>query len=479
MVRKISEEFDVIVTLATYWKTTMPKKPRKKGGSAAWRDWDGLIVLLDEFIKFVPVYQGLLDKVPVAANPGFIRSQGPDRLLESFSILSRACEQRRGAVSGDSMSTYLAQSEDVLEDYCARWKPQTIEKEKFEKLETPVVYFDKLYGVTRALFKPQIPVISIPLTDYNQRTNWQALAHEFGHHIYWNSLTNIRDVAEFHEKLVSAIRRKVSAQYAEIWENWLEEIFADICGVLFAGPEYVVSCQELAAEQVKSPEEFVLDDREHPSLFIRPVIVEKVMEEIKGRINDGTFESAHTALSQRWNVFSADMISQLESKVQRSNNDIPEDELWRERVGVLKDEVSDVVSTVLYEPCWPGGWRLLDLVEFYGKNSLSPQEVSELDTMRNIGIIPPVSFSPVTAGVVEGPADEDVPDNLKDLWEFIKTRLAARTSGTPEPLKKWTALLELGLEEDHSHFLKHYTLKRHVPWGRWHRHTEGNAILWS
>jgi hypothetical protein len=478
MVRKISEKFDVIVTLATHWRTTMPQKPRRKG-SAEWRDWDGLTILLDEFIKFVPVYQNLLGKVPPVANPGFVRNQGPDRLLESFSIISRACEQRRGAVNGDSMSTHLAQSEDVLEDYCARWKPQTIEKVKYEKLETPVVYFDKLYGITRALFKPQIPVISIPLTDYNQRANWLALAHEFGHHIYWNSLTSIRDVDEFHGNLVSAIRRTISAMYAEVWENWLEEIFADVCGVLFAGPDYVVSCQELAAEQVKSLEDFVLDDHEHPSLFIRPVIVEKVMEETKSRVNNGTFESAHTTLAQRWNIFSEDLIPQLDSKLRRDNNDIPDDKLWRERVEVLKNEVSAVVSTVLYEPCWPGGLSLLNLVDFYGKNPLSAQEILELEEIKNIGVIPPVTFAPRTAEGIIDPSDEDVPENLKDLWEFIKARLANRTSGAPEPLKKWTALLELGLEEDHSHFFKHYSLKRHVPWGRWHRHTEGNATIWS
>jgi len=222
----------------------------------------------------------------------------------------------------------------------------------------------------------------------------------------------------------------------------------------------------LVAEQVKSPEDFVSDDFEHPSLFIRPVIVERVMEEIKGRVNNDMLDSALSVISQRWDSFRENMISQLKDKAEM------------DKVNALNDEVAMVVSTILYEPYLPGEVCLLDLVDFYGKSPLSNQEILELEEMKNIGGIPLVSFS--SEGEIVGPSDEDVPDNLRDLWSFIKTKLAGRAhQAEREPLKEWTALLELGLEEDHSHFFKHYSLQRHLPWGRWHRHTEGNAILWN
>ena len=54
----------------------------------------------------------------------------------------------------------------------------------------PIVYFDKLYAITRSDFI-SYPLLSIPLYDYDPQNpvRWQSsLGHELGHYIYWNSL---------------------------------------------------------------------------------------------------------------------------------------------------------------------------------------------------------------------------------------------------------------------------------------------------
>ena len=466
MIRSTSDKFGNVKNLASYWGNTMPKKPRKKGGGPEWREWNGLISLLNEFSNFVPKYQSLLGKVPSSVNPGFLRNQGPLRLLESFSIISRACEQRRGTVTKDSMQIYLAQAEDILESYCERWNPYTKSEDRYEKLETPVVYFDKLFGITRALYVPQIPIISIPLTDYNQPDHWQALAHEFGHHIYWNALADIKDVDNVHENLISAIKKQTNSESGKVWKAWLEEVFADICGALFAGPGYVISCQNLAAEQAKTLNDFLADDGEHPSLYIRPLITGRVLEEIIDQTGNMELKSLHVIITKRWNDFNNSMLSQLK------------DTEVKTKLDTLVADVPKLVAIILREPCWPTDKHLLELVDFFGKNQLNSQEIEEVNNLRGIAPLPANHIE--DSGTVSSPLDDDVPENLKNIWSFIKGKLSNRTDQrTTTPLDEWVALLELGLEEDHTHFFSHSTLKRHLPWGRLHRHITGNAIIWG
>ena len=466
MIRSTSDKFGNINSLASHWGNTMPKKPRKKGGGPEWREWNGLISLLNEFSNFVPKYQSLLGKVPSSVNPGFLRNQGPQRLLESFSIISRACEQRRGKVTNDSMPTYLAQAEDILESYCERWNPYIKGEDRYEKLETPVAYFDKLFGITRALYVPKIPIISIPLTDYNQPDHWQALAHEFGHHIYWNALVSINDVDDVHKNLIFAIQKQITTESAGIWSDWLEEVFADICGTLFAGPSYVISCQDLAAEQAKTLNDFLADDGEHPSLYIRPLITGRVLEEIIAQTGNAELQSLNDIITIRWRGFNSSMLSQLK------------DDTVKNKLITLTAEVPAVVSAILHEPCWPISKTLLELVDYYGKNLLSPQDIEELNRLKGAEVLQPDHVG--KSVVASGPLDDDIPDNLKSLWGFIKARLGKRSGQQiGDPLDEWIALLELGFEEGHTHFFPHTWLTRHFPWGRLHRHAAGSKIIFG
>ncbi|MBK9094427.1 MAG: hypothetical protein IPM84_17010 [Anaerolineae bacterium] len=153
-------------------------------------DQDGLETLIGKFKDFAIEYATTLDNANQSGQLSFLLRSGIERLLQEWNILSRACEQRRetnpkymkSEDRQESTRYYLEQADAMLASYCARWKSP--DDPVYVPLQTPVVYFEKLYRISRALFAPDIPVISIPLSDYDAPDRWQALAHEIGHHIF-------------------------------------------------------------------------------------------------------------------------------------------------------------------------------------------------------------------------------------------------------------------------------------------------------
>ncbi|MEW6401352.1 MAG: hypothetical protein AB1649_06100, partial [Chloroflexota bacterium] len=134
--KNLTARIDSVKNLAGHWSRTMPKKPGKRGENGKQRDWDGLIHLLQEFSDFAKGYAQVLADAPVL-NQRFVVNAAMDRLLHNFYTLSRACEQRRGLVTKDSLAYFLAQAEDVLEGYCGQWLASD---QAYVALKTPVVY---------------------------------------------------------------------------------------------------------------------------------------------------------------------------------------------------------------------------------------------------------------------------------------------------------------------------------------------------
>lgn len=240
--------------------------------------------LLGEFVKFSDEYIELLGKVPGTISRNcFVVNNGIEKLLQEWNVLSRASEQR---LIGD-LKENLDKASDMAKTYCDKWN--AIPRDKpYHALETPVVYFEKLFRISRAIYAPQIPVISIPLTDYDQPENWQSLAHELSHHIFWNGF-NPDEISAAHQELdrnistqlfstqtstsilgkIRSLRQQVDR--VEIWENWLEEVFADVYGTLLAGLPYAISSQDRMAVRVNRDDDFLLADHHHPCVYLRPV----------------------------------------------------------------------------------------------------------------------------------------------------------------------------------------------------------------
>jgi len=193
------------------------------------------------------------------------------RLQTEAETINRACQQRETP----EFSGFLAQADELARKYYERFHGY-----KFDSAALPITYFDKLFGIRRSLYTPY-PLLSIPLLVFNDPGQWEGgLAHELGHYIYWNS-SALKTFGSIRPRLECAVLQamniscenyatfEVGAKVADIWIGWLEETFADICGTLLVGPNFVASGQLLAEEMGAS---LASDDGEHPAPFIRPLI---------------------------------------------------------------------------------------------------------------------------------------------------------------------------------------------------------------
>lgn len=129
-----------------------------------------------------------------------------------------------------------------------------------------------------------------------------AIAHEVGHFRFWHSFPQTGDVspesgANMPDWVKQAKAPRLNLrelfypfQYALAPTDvptppWAEEIFADVYGVLFGGPEYIRSAMELALEHsTKGLVDFDYTDP-HPTPLIRPVLMIKALGELtKGAV---------------------------------------------------------------------------------------------------------------------------------------------------------------------------------------------------
>ncbi|MDM8527066.1 hypothetical protein QUF58_02535 [Anaerolineales bacterium HSG24] len=314
---RYQRKLKAIVALADRWQGAINKE-----------EWPDLIKLLKKFSGFSKGYIRLTEQMPPEiARPQFVLKRGIDKLLNEWSTISRACEQRieRAENNGDSfqhgdLSDNLKGARKKLQSYCERWNGEGTAN-PYLPLNEPVVYFEKVYRLSRSVYAPEIPIISIPLVDYDpdysynssepdeKQVRWTALAHEFGHHIFWNSLEleNMAQMrSDMREKVIDALavsaergkaiigiqRIHVSQKMVErttLWGHWLEEVFADVCGTLLDGPAYALSAQDIAAERVAVVDDLIKDDHEHPAPYLRPLISIQVLEKMAQETDSDEF----------------------------------------------------------------------------------------------------------------------------------------------------------------------------------------------
>lgn len=200
-------------------------------------------------------------------------------LADELNIITRACEQRQNTIYRHALKQ--AESEALI--YYKRFNGYKA-KQNGEPI-TPIPYFEKVSAITRYVFTP-FPVISVPLRFMNLAKGRRCgLAHEMGHHFYWNSTPAIQadTTKEARLQMRGAIQRAINEcdldisqegkeGLIEIWQTWQEETVADIFGVLLVGPEYVEMLQRLEDEKAFTDDDLIEDDSEHPSPCIRPRI---------------------------------------------------------------------------------------------------------------------------------------------------------------------------------------------------------------
>lgn len=306
---------------------------------------DPICKLLHEFMVFSTEYIELLKKVPqTISRNSFVVKNGIEKLSQEWNMLSRASEQRLIAGLKDE----LDRASSLAKTYCDKWNniPQ---KQSAPALGMPVVYFEKMFRISRSIYAPQIPLISIPLTDYDQSENWHSLAHEFSHHIFWNGLGD-QEIGRAHQELRKSVTQLFPSETgkaarpqtvrAELWVNWLEEIFADVYGTLLAGYPYAVSAQERMAERVNRKEDFLEADEEHVCVYLRPLISLYTLDYIakKWNADQAPVKAQLDTLMQRWSTFSTPG-----SKLKYKN--IP--------LATLADDLRKIVDLVVCGNYWP------------------------------------------------------------------------------------------------------------------------------
>ena len=456
--------------------------------------WPGLRTLLQEFSDFANDYIHFLKETPksVSRSP-FVLNMGVNRLLEQWSILSRACEQRLGPVGSQADPTgfeyNLRKAGKFAKKYCDRWCPEGNTKPPYQKLSEPVVYFEKLYGISRAIYAPEIPVISIPLTDYDDPTRWHALPHEVGHHIFWNGV-GLGTSGDVHKRLLDAIAEALSVSIspsgsrtpgraylwapwlvrARLWGNLMEELFADNTAALLAGPEYAISAQDRVADRVDEVADLVEDDQEHPCGYLRPLIALQVLREIAGRSTDKAFRIALEGLvgrlESRWMNFCE----------QARMRELEETGLTME---VLADDILIIVRAILNEPVWPGGRNLWGLIEFYGKQP-TQAHVDEIDRMEVAPLQPiPGGRRPIKKYPPKIATSDCFERFRKDLERRVND---AELDEAQKPLAFWLSLLGLELTEAADYHPHRWCTRRHSHigycYGKRHRHPmDGSTVI--
>jgi hypothetical protein len=320
-----------------------------------------------------------------------------------------------------------------------------------------VVYFGKAYGISRALYTPEIPIISIPLTEYNNSDQWLALAHEMGHHFYWNSLSSLEEVERLHVNMYNGIAELLEIQ--EPWGQWMEEVFAEVCGALLAGPKYLISAQNLAAEKVRRNDDFDKNDCEHPCLALRPWIAYEVLCNLGDQ--DDNYGDFLEKASNRWQTFCKNT-GRLECECSQK---------VRKTIARLQKEVKDVVKAMLTQPMWPNDQRLLDLV------SITSWDID----VEEAEALPP--FCDQDQPPCLEPSEDDIPQPIQKIWNFLKVRLPIKATTLQEEKARilWNALVSLSLDDEHGHWP---LAPNHTPQAHWwapragrHTHNSVGAMI--
>lgn len=494
---RFQRKLEAMTSQADHWHSIIDKE-----------EWPGLSKLLEEFSAFSTDYISLLDKIPesIARRP-FVLNMGIKRLLQEWSILSRACEQRfepEGVTGKNGFQQNLREAGKLVANYCNRWHHGKPVKEPYLELREPIVYFEKLYGISRAIYAPEIPVVSIPLTDYNpepdynDETRWQALAHELGHHIYWNGV-DLKTSKVVHERLHDVIADALSASpppsdskaldrarlwWARLWGRradrvrlWgrrLEEICADIFGILLAGPAYAVSAQDMAADRIGKIADLTIDDQEHPCPYLRPLIALQVLREIAS--HSSTFTSLKTAVTEE-----KGMIERLEDRWMKFCQGASG--LAHAETGLTMEDMAadipSIVQAILYKPVWPHGKSLWDLIEFYGKE---PEK--EVEALARTELTPLAQISDIEPSDIEEypPADIAQSSSFKRIWEDLKDRVDdAELEERLKPLFFWPLLLGMDLSEAKWYDYHECTAEHwHFPycgWWRAHKHPQDGSTV--
>jgi hypothetical protein len=226
-----------------------------------------------------------------------------DAVEREMAIISLPLIQRLAASAKDEgpYAGRLAEADRWAGYFYSAYAPKAIKENPAANKASvsPIVYFDTAPAMRR-FFLTDYPLITLRFRSFAQAMEWCALAHEMGHFVFYDLdevaqqaeiltllrdritgtlLNRRRDLLRETGELGAYERFRTFDEVVESWAAWIEEVFADVCGALFAGPAYADSTRELVDLRAGDDRNMLAaDDGEHPPLYLRPFIALRVLE---------------------------------------------------------------------------------------------------------------------------------------------------------------------------------------------------------
>lgn len=130
----------------------------------------------------------------------------------------------------------------------------------------------------KVLSQAPVPVIAVPYFAARHIPDLMVIAHEVGHNVE-DDFDLTADLNEAVAKSLLAAQNGKSAERAGAWRAWREEVFADLWGVLVAGPGFVDALVDFITDDA-SPlaHELASDRSRYPTVWLRAELLFTALE---------------------------------------------------------------------------------------------------------------------------------------------------------------------------------------------------------
>jgi hypothetical protein len=291
-----------------------------------------------------------------------------DQIAFDLTVLQGAWYQRVLSETNQAMCTTLEIADRLA--YAALQPALDHGLLPFEKDKVTVLtYFQKAPHI-RMIPYASVALVGIPfttigeyktgrITEVGNARDLLAIPHEIGHYVY-------RHGSATESRLQHALQAALLGQ-PEWLHNWAEEIFADVYGVLIAGPVMVRDFQDIMKDNDLTS--LLNGDSAHPMPVLRPLIYAYALELLAGKAG-GSHQQVLQDLAEearkRWNDYRGsrgetqvkDRLEPIEQAITTTfgivtkNQRVTIDDLWSLpdlNVSVARDKRYDKLYEDFYE----------------------------------------------------------------------------------------------------------------------------------
>jgi len=192
-------------------------------------------------------------------------------------------ETPKKVASGQSLIRSVQAAQNLVQGLYRIIYEQHLDLELKRQMLVVVPFGSDLYATGAEL---PTPFIVGPYWGHNQVWTWLSYAHEVGHHVY----RNVKGLRE--ELKVNLVMELWSCgqSYADqrIWFYWLEEIFADLFGLLRIGPAFarsqylmILHLPDPVTQRGASSRVLAAADERHPIPYLRAYFALRALEKVR------------------------------------------------------------------------------------------------------------------------------------------------------------------------------------------------------